>query len=144
MEHDQHDEPFGDDPHEGPPDRNDEGPPDDGSHEGDEPEDALPSRSLARVRGRWLVRVEGDDRDRFALDLSVGGMFLGGLTRPVGSRLALTLTLSEGTLSTGATVRWARAGQMVPRPMRGVGLAFDPLAEEDRARLLAEIGGEEE
>ena len=35
-----------------------------------------------------------------------------------------------------ATVRWVKEGRTVPRAMRGMGLAFDPLSEEDEARLI--------
>jgi hypothetical protein len=104
--------------------------------------DPLPSRLLVRKRGRWTVRIQGDPAERIALDLSLGGLFLAGISLPDGTVLELTLSLGPDEadqIALTGTVRWSRQGRLVPRALRGVGVAFDDLHDRVRARLVAEL-----
>ncbi|MEZ4241351.1 MAG: PilZ domain-containing protein [Myxococcota bacterium] len=107
------------------------------------PEEApLPSRHMVRKRGRWVVRVVGEDEERVALDLSLGGLFLAGVVAPPDTEIELVLVFGPAPadqLVVGATVRWSRQGRLVPRALRGVGVAFHPLDEGARARIVAEL-----
>jgi hypothetical protein len=103
----------------------------------------VPSRGAARKRGRWPVRITGEDREFLATDLSANGLFLRDLVHlEAGSHLHLEVSLADGTMSTGATVRWVRARRITSAQLEGCGLLFDELSTADRALVTAELDRE--
>jgi hypothetical protein len=108
--------------------------------ESDDGTNPVRSRTLRRRAGRWAVRLEGDDDDFVATDLGVGGLFVRGATaRGPGSRVRLALDLGARSLDLMATVQWVRGRSITIEMPPGSGLAFDPLSDEDRARVDAAI-----
>ena len=104
----------------------------------DPAETPIPARLRSRRRGTWTVRLEGEEHE--ATDLSAGGLFVREVTRfAPGTRLELELALSEAPLTTQAVVRWIREVRVTHVQPEGMGLAFEELSDEDRARILAEV-----
>ena len=69
-------------------------------------------------------------------DISEGGLFLSTYrTLPIGSSVDLEFSLpgSESPLRARGEVRWLR--EHAPDQPRGVGIAFDELADDDRERI---------
>ena len=69
-------------------------------------------------------------------DISEGGLFLSTYrTLPIGSAVDLEFSLpgSDSPLRARGEVRWLR--EHAPDQPRGVGIAFDDLAEDDRERI---------
>jgi hypothetical protein len=103
----------------------------------------VPSRGAARKRGRWPVRITGEDREFLATDLSDNGLFLRDLVHlEAGSRLQLEVSLGGGTMSTVATVRWVRLQRITAAQLEGAGLLFDELSAADRALVTIELDRE--
>jgi hypothetical protein len=100
----------------------------------------VPSRGAARKRGRWPVRITGEDREFLATDLSANGLFLRDLIHlEAGSHLRLEVSLGGGTMSTGATIRWVRTRRITSSQLEGCGLLFDELSTADRALVTEEL-----
>jgi uncharacterized protein (TIGR02266 family) len=95
-------------------------------------------RASVRIRGEVQASLACDSvffRGTTA-DLSEGGAFVSTNMRfPVGSRVALALTLPEGTIVTRGRVRWVREhGEGSPA---GLGISFDRLDLQDRSLVHA-------
>lgn len=100
----------------------------------------LPTRAAPRARGCWAVWIDRDAVEHLATDLSVGGLFLLGVTHhEVGDRVTLEIDLGGPRLATGATVRWVRPRRIGPGLLAGCGLAFDGLSDRERTCLLASL-----
>jgi uncharacterized protein (TIGR02266 family) len=101
----------------------------------------IPERVSTRRRGEWPVAVDG--RERVAIDLSAGGLFVRHLTSfPPGARLRVELGLDDGIVSAGAVVRRVREVGVTSVQPAGTGLAFEDLSDADRARIVALVGRE--
>jgi len=106
----------------------------------DDASDPVPSRQRARRRGVWSVRLEGEDEDREAIDLSAGGLFVRHVTSfAPGDRVRLELRLGDGPVAASAVARWVREVRLTAVQPEGTGLAFEDLSDDDGARILAEI-----
>lgn len=98
------------------------------------------ARAMFRRKGRWPVVIAGDDEEHFAIDLSLGGLFLKDVSAyENGARLTLTVGLTDGLFTTAATVRWVRPERMGPMMEAGMGVLFEDLSDSDRVRLENEI-----
>jgi uncharacterized protein (TIGR02266 family) len=69
-------------------------------------------------------------------DISTGGLFVQTYqSHPVGSRVAVALSLQEREIRAAGVVRWVRSASEGVLP--GVGIAFEDLAEADREFVAA-------
>jgi uncharacterized protein (TIGR02266 family) len=67
-------------------------------------------------------------------DLSEGGVFVATYRDvPLGSKLELDLPLPDGTIQVHGVVKWTRPASEDAKP--GIGVAFESLPEEHRARI---------
>ncbi len=94
----------------------------------------------ASARAQLQVDVSCDAESRFFVgltgDLSSGGLFVATWRAfPRGTAIELELSLPDGALKALGRVCWARAAAEGAVP--GIGIAFERLADEDRARIEA-------
>ena len=89
-----------------------------------------------------ILKVDYRDVDKFftgfAENLSEGGMFIS-TSRPLqpGATLFLEFLLPDSSLKvkTRAEVMWSRKDPKSPREKRGMGLRFEELSRDDRAKI---------
>ena len=74
-------------------------------------------------------------------DLSGGGLFVATWRKlPVAAQVNLALSLPDGPVFARGSVRWVRE-QMEGGGVPGLGIAFDSLSPQDRARVEAFCAG---
>ncbi len=102
-----------------------------------------PSRGERRAAPRVTVEVEVSfsSESQFFVglsgDLSEGGLFVATWrTLPVAAAVNIALSLPDGPVFARGSVRWIR-GAVEGGAAPGLGIAFDSLSADDRARIEA-------
>jgi len=97
-------------------------------------------RSVQRIAIEAFIGFQSDSNfyTGFSEDISTGGIFIATFDlRPIGSQMLVNFTLPDGHLvSTNGIVRWVREYNESCREAEpGMGVQFDRLGPEDRARI---------
>jgi uncharacterized protein (TIGR02266 family) len=110
---------------------------------GDRPRSSRPSspdgiehRAHTRVKLEVDVGMHSESHFFTGLsgDLSEGGVFVATYRDvPIGSKLEVDLPLPDGTIQVHGVVKWTRPASEDSKP--GIGVAFETLPEEQRARI---------
>jgi uncharacterized protein (TIGR02266 family) len=106
------------------------------------PEGASERRADRRVVVEVEVSFASESSffDGVTQDLSIGGVFIAtDRTLPVGSRVALAISLPGSSILARGLVRWARP-RSDERPA-GLGVAFESVGPEDQGRIEALCAG---